>query len=428
MSLKNALLVGASGETGQEVLKQLQLSPLFAKIILIGRRNLDLSDASKVEQRVINFDDIDSHSEAFQEADIGFCCLGTTREKAGKEGFIKVDRDYVLNSAQKALAGGCRDFHVISSQGAKASSMFLYMKIKGQVDEALQGMDFHRVSIYRPGVLICDRAEFRWGDRIARSISSVVDRSHRFSIPTPVLAQIIVANSLQVIDQKCEILEQADITKRANNALLVGASGETGQEVLKQLQLSPQFAKIILIGRRNLDLSDASKVEQRVIDFDDIDSHSEAFQGADIGFCCLGTTRGKAGKEGFIKVDRDYVLNSAQKALAGGCRDFHLVSSQGANASSMFLYTQIKGQVDEALQGIDFHRVSIYRPGLLMCDRTESRWGERIARSISSVVDKSHRFSIPTTVLAQAIVANSLHPIDQKSEILEHADITKKAK
>lgn len=170
------------------------------------------------------------------------------------------------------------------------------------------------------------------------------------------------------------------------------------------------------------------QVEQRVIDFDNIDNHGEAFQGADIGFCCLGTTRGKAGKEGFIKVDRDYVLNSAQKALSAGCRDFHLVSSQGANASSMFLYTQIKGQVDEALQAMDFQRVSIYRPGLLMCDRAEQRWGEKIARGISSMVDKSHRFSIPTTVLAQAIVSNSLHPIDQKCEVLEHADITKKAK
>ena len=66
------------------------------------------------------------------------------------------------------------------------------------------------------------------------------------------------------------------------------------------------------------------------MDFDKLDDHQEAFQGADLGICCLGTTRGKAGKEGFIKVDYDYVLNSAKILKdSGKCKDFHLVSSTG---------------------------------------------------------------------------------------------------
>ena len=66
------------------------------------------------------------------------------------------------------------------------------------------------------------------------------------------------------------------------------------------------------------------------VDFDKLEDHKEAFQGAGVGFCCLGTTRAKSGKEGFIKVDYDYVLESAKILKESGkCTDFHLVSSQG---------------------------------------------------------------------------------------------------
>ena len=63
--------------------------------------------------------------------------------------------------------------------------------------------------------------------------------------------------------------------------------------------------------------------------------------------CSPGTTRGKSGKEGFLKVDRDYILSFAGKSKAAGVKQFHLQSSQGANKDSYFLYTQVKGQVDE---------------------------------------------------------------------------------
>ena len=55
----------------------------------------------------------------------------------------------------------------------------------------------------------------------------------------------------------------------------------------------------------------------------------------------LGTTRAKSGKAGFIKVDKDYVLSFAEKSKAAGVKQFHLMSSQGANANSYFLYTQV---------------------------------------------------------------------------------------
>ena len=47
-------------------------------------------------------------------------------------------------------------------------------------------------------------------------------------------------------------------------------------------------------------------------------------------------------QEGFVRVDRDYVLKSAELAKAGGCKHFNLLSAKGADKSSNFLYLQVK--------------------------------------------------------------------------------------
>lgn len=67
-----------------------------------------------------------------------------------------------------------------------------------------------------------------------------------------------------------------------------------------------------------------------MVDFDKLEESKDAFSSVDMAFCCLGTTRGKAGKEGFVKVDLDYVVNSAKLLKDNGdCKEFHLVSSKG---------------------------------------------------------------------------------------------------
>lgn len=109
------------------------------------------------------------------------------------------------------------------------------------------------------------------------------------------------------------------------------------------------------------------------MDFEKLSEYSEAFNGHNVGFCVLGTTRGKSGKEGFYRVDHDYIMESAKLAADAGCKHFNLLSSQGANKTSMAYYTKVKGQVDEEVSALSFERVSIYRPGVLLCDRQESR-------------------------------------------------------
>ncbi|XP_067850206.1 oxidoreductase HTATIP2 [Heptranchias perlo] len=211
------------------------------------------------------------------------------------------------------------------------------------------------------------------------------------------------------------------------SCFILGASGETGKVLLAEIVTSQLFSKVTLIGRRKLTFEDAmyENVIQEIVDFEQLDDYAPAFQGHDVGFCCLGTTRAKAGVEGFIRVDYDYVLKSAQLAKAGGCTHFNLESSKGANKNSSLLYPKTKGLVEAAIEGLNFDRYSIFRPGVLMCDRQESRPMEWMARKFLVPIAYMFPTSITTPVLvvAKAMVNNVLLSCDKKMELFHNEDI-----
>lgn len=220
---------------------------------------------------------------------------------------------------------------------------------------------------------------------------------------------------------------EEDFRKQNHSCFVLGASGETGQVLLKELIQRNIFSKITLIGRRKLDLKDQSHdhVVQEVVDFEKLDEFSAAFQGHDAGFCCLGTTRAKAGAEGFVRVDHDYVLKSAELAKAGGCSQFHLESSRGADKSSSFLYLQTKGQVEADIEALGFDRFAIYRPGVLLVEREESRPGEFLARQFFKVFSPiMPSMSVHVQTVAAAMVSNTVLRPDSRTEILENKAIT----
>ncbi|CAF1221174.1 unnamed protein product [Rotaria sordida] len=209
-------------------------------------------------------------------------------------------------------------------------------------------------------------------------------------------------------------------------ALITGYTGESGKALLKELIQNNQFKKIILVGRRHVEYTDneyKEKTEQRLIDFAKIDDYPEAFHGADIHYCCLGTTRGKSGAEGFRQVDFDYIVGAARLAKQEGCKHFHLVSSQGADPYSLFLYTKVKGQTETALTQMSFERLSIYRPAMLMVDRTENRPLENFAQTIiRNTVQRiaPEWITTPVEVLARAMCFNTFTKDRPSTEILDN--------
>ncbi|XP_047435829.1 oxidoreductase HTATIP2 isoform X1 [Mugil cephalus] len=220
---------------------------------------------------------------------------------------------------------------------------------------------------------------------------------------------------------------EENFKQQNKSCFILGASGETGKVLLQDLLERNLFSKITLIGRRQLTFEDKAyeNLVQEVVDFEKLDEYAAAFQGHDVGYCCLGTTRAKAGADGFVRVDHDYVLKSAELAKAGGCTQFHLESSRGADKKSSFLYLKVKGQVEAEIEALGFDRYAIYRPGVLLVDRQESRPSEWVARkffgAVSAVCTSS--LSVPIQAVARAMVSNTLLQPEQKTEILENKAI-----
>jgi len=221
----------------------------------------------------------------------------------------------------------------------------------------------------------------------------------------------------------CDFMNPKDCEEMAAKtelrAFIVGYTGQIGQKLVDELA-SKSFTKVNLIGRREVEefkTEKYSKCVQYVVDFDDLASHSAAFEGSDVGFCALGTTRGKSGVEGFKKIDFDYVLSTAKVAHGAGAREFHLVSSQGANKDSSFLYPQTKGLIEEAVAAVGFNRLFIYRPAFLVeAKRSETRIGEILAHVVTYPIVKLFPTAISVPI---GLVAKAMAAVAEKSQELQ---------
>jgi uncharacterized protein YbjT (DUF2867 family) len=163
--VKTALIAGATGLIGSQCLARLLDEPAYERVFALVRRPLPHADP-KLEQRVIDFDRLGAPGEAFPTATDVFCCLGTTMKKAGSEAaFRQVDFTYVVGLAAQALERGARQFLLVSSIGANARSPFFYPRVKGETEAAIAALPFEGRQIFRPSMLLGERAEDRPGER-----------------------------------------------------------------------------------------------------------------------------------------------------------------------------------------------------------------------------------------------------------------------
>ncbi|KAK3103617.1 hypothetical protein FSP39_020565 [Pinctada imbricata] len=216
-----AFVVGYTGETGKEIVKDLGRRQVFKKVYLLGRRTVDLGDdvGPEIEQRIIDFENVEEAADVFAEADVGFCTLGAQISKYGREVFLKVDKDYTLNVAKIAKEKGCKHFAYCSSVSAKTNSWFLYLRTKAEVEEALKDMDFSRLTIVRPSMIMCDRPDTRLGERIAGCIMRPVSKLFPTSgsIPASVLARGMINDVITRVTDDVKTYENRDIHVVAGN-------------------------------------------------------------------------------------------------------------------------------------------------------------------------------------------------------------------
>ncbi|NMH61428.1 NAD-dependent epimerase/dehydratase family protein [Alteromonas ponticola] len=176
---KTALVLGATGLVGKALIRQLQNDPRYKQVTCLVRRPMPLSlvahEQKKVNWLVINFDALQEY-EGYFKVDHVYCCLGTTIQKAGsQEAFRKVDFEYVHVAAQLARAQRCKSFVWISSIGANAKSSNFYLRVKGELENAIMGMSqLKNASAVRPSLLLGERHENRPLEDIAQTIAPVL--------------------------------------------------------------------------------------------------------------------------------------------------------------------------------------------------------------------------------------------------------------
>jgi uncharacterized protein YbjT (DUF2867 family) len=171
--MKTALIAGATGLVGSELLKLLIESKEYAAIHALTRKPLN-AGSPKVIEHIIDFDRLDE-LKLNTPIDHVFCTLGTTIKKAGtKENFRNVDFEYVVSFGKKAKEINVQKFLVVSSLGAKAKSVIFYNRVKGEMEMALKYLSLPHLFIFRPSLLTGERKEHRTGEKSAIAVFKVL--------------------------------------------------------------------------------------------------------------------------------------------------------------------------------------------------------------------------------------------------------------
>lgn len=170
MGNRKAILLGASGLIGAEILNLIIADDDFDEVLLLSRRILEV-ESPKVKQQIVDFADPNSFCSHFQDYHTVFCAIGTTRKKSPDlKIYRKVDFDIPVNAIQCAEKHGINSFLLVSSIGAEASSKNFYLKIKGEVEDVLLTSQIASKAVFKPSLLLGKRNERRFGERIAKCV------------------------------------------------------------------------------------------------------------------------------------------------------------------------------------------------------------------------------------------------------------------
>tara|TARA_B100000427_G_C15374885_1_gene536082 strand:- start:216 stop:869 length:654 start_codon:yes stop_codon:yes gene_type:complete len=171
------------------------------------------------------------------------------------------------------------------------------------------------------------------------------------------------------------------------HALVLGATGATGQELVKLLLKNSNFSKVSVFVRRPISVKH-EKIIVHEVDFSKLDNYKDLVSG-DVLFSALGTTIKDAGsqKEQYL-VDYTYQYKFAQMASENKVSHYSLVSSVGANDKSWFFYPRIKGHLEESIKHLSFNKIHIFQPPSLIRQPDLIRAGEKMSLKILNTLNK----------------------------------------
>jgi uncharacterized protein YbjT (DUF2867 family) len=176
------------------------------------------------------------------------------------------------------------------------------------------------------------------------------------------------------------------ISKMGKIALVIGATGLIGRNLVFELLKNPNYTQVIVLVRRDMVIKH-EKFTQIMLDFSQLNNYEDKMVAYHV-FCCMGSTSAKTpDKENYRRIDFDIPLQIAEITFRNGAQSFLLVSSMGANLQSSIFYSRLKAELEVAIEKIGFKTVFVLRPSLLLGNRLESRPLETITQYLMRVMN-----------------------------------------
>jgi uncharacterized protein YbjT (DUF2867 family) len=170
---KTAIILGATGLTGNHILHKLIEDKNYETIKLFSRSKID-GLPKKVKQFIGNILDLTQFKANFT-ADEVYCCIGTTAKKTpDKTLYKKIDYGIPVTAAKLSKENNIATFLVVSAMGANAQSTVFYNKTKGEMEHDVLKQNIINTFILRPSLIGGERKESRILEKIGLVVIKII--------------------------------------------------------------------------------------------------------------------------------------------------------------------------------------------------------------------------------------------------------------
>ena len=212
--------------------------------------------------------------------------------------------------------------------------------------------------------------------------------------------------------------------------ILVGATGMVGGCALRICLDDAEVSRVTVVGRRSTGV-EHDKLREVIHDnFMDYAAVVDALEGHDVALFCLGVYTGAVSDDELRRITVDYTVAFAEALRKQSPQAaFCLLSGQGSDLTerSRIAFARYKGMAENALMGLGFPRLHLFRPGYIyaVTPRREPTLLLRVSRALYPMVSRVYpNIGISSEDLARAMVHAGLHGTgDTENPILENRDI-----
>ena len=217
-------------------------------------------------------------------------------------------------------------------------------------------------------------------------------------------------------------------------AIIIGATGATGSQLLKKLLNDQSCELVTTVGRRSsLSGKKNDKLRDVVIpSMSNLSSTEKYWLDNDVFFNCIGTTRSLAGSaSNFVDIEVGISNQAAAMAHKAEINHASLISAKGANQNIWaktwlhpLFYMKTIGQKEQSvLTNFSFLNVSIFRPGMLLRLQDKQTWLENFSESRGSGL----RVDILASSMIYNAVKNKLDPVGKSTKFFVGNDEIKRS-